>query len=169
MSEHRGKKLGKYILIKEIGRGQFGTVYVAQSEEDNQQYAVKCVQKSLIDGNTMLKRLLKTEVGVMNNINHQNIMHLFDFLESGNNYYLIMQYCNNGDLEQYMINKNKKFFSEDESIYFLKQIMCGFMELHKHKIMHRDSKLANLFVNDDTIIIGDFGFAKSGFEMAQTK
>jgi len=169
MSEHRGKKLGKYILIKEIGRGQFGTVYVAQSEEDNQQYAVKCVQKSLIDGNTMLKRLLKTEVGVMNNINHQNIMHLFDFLESGNNYYLIMQYCNNGDLEQYMKNKNKKFFSEDESIYFLKQIMCGFMELHKHKIMHRDFKLANLFVNDDTIIIGDFGFAKSGFEMAQTK
>lgn len=140
MSEHRGKKLGKYILIKEIGKGQFGTVYVAQSEEDGKQYAVKCVQKSLIDSNTMLKRLLKTEVGVMNNINHPNIMHLYDFLESGNNYYLIMQFCNNGDLEQYMKNKNKKFFSEDESIYFLKQIMCGFQELHKHKIMHRDFK-----------------------------
>jgi serine/threonine protein kinase len=47
MSEHRGKKLGKYILIKEIGKGQFGTVYVAQSEEDGKQYAVKCVQKSV--------------------------------------------------------------------------------------------------------------------------
>ena len=47
--------------------------------------------------------------------------------------------------------------------------MVGFQELHKHKIMHRDFKLANLFVNDDTQIIGDFGFAKSGFDMAQTK
>lgn len=49
MSEHRGKKLGKYILIKEIGKGQFGTVYVAQSEEDQKQYAVKCVNKSVIN------------------------------------------------------------------------------------------------------------------------
>ena len=80
-----------------------------------------------------------------------------------------MQYCNNGDLEDYMKKKNKKFFSEEESIYFLKMIMLGFQELHKHKIMHRDFKLANLFVNDDTLIIGDFGFAKSGFDMAQTK
>jgi len=64
----------------------------------------------------------------MNNINHPNIMHLFDFLESENNYYLIMQFCNNGDLEQYMINKKKKFFGEEESIYFLKQIMVGFQE-----------------------------------------
>lgn len=167
--EHKGKKLGKYILIKEIGRGQFGTVYVAESEEDQKQYAVKVVQKSLIDGNTMLKKLQKAEVGVMNNINHPNIMHLFDFLESENNYYLIMQFCNNGDLEQYMINKKKKFFGEEESIYFLKQIMVGFQEQHKNKIMHRDFKQANQFVHDDTLIIGDFGFAKSGFEMAQTK
>ena len=109
MSEHRGKKLGKYILIKEIGKGQFGTVYVAQSEEDQKQYAVKCVNRNQIDGNPMLKRLLKTEVRVMNNIHHTNIMHLFDFLESSNNYYLIMQYCNNGDLEDYMKKKIKSF------------------------------------------------------------
>jgi len=55
--------------------------------EDGKQYAVKCVQKSLIDSNSVLKKLLKAEVGVMNNINHPNIMHLYDFLESGNNYY----------------------------------------------------------------------------------
>lgn len=49
------------------------------------------------------------------------------------------------------------------------QIMNGFKELHKHKIMHRDFKLANIFLNDDRIIIGDFGFAKSGVDMATTK
>lgn len=47
--------------------------------------------------------------------------------------------------------------------------MNGFQVLHKNKIMHRDFKLANIFLHDDTVIIGDFGFAKSGHDMAQTK
>jgi serine/threonine-protein kinase ULK/ATG1 len=49
------------------------------------------------------------------------------------------------------------------------QIMNGFKELHKHKIMHRDFKLANIFLHDDKLVIGDFGFAKSGYDMATTK
>lgn len=49
------------------------------------------------------------------------------------------------------------------------QVMNGFKELHKHKIMHRDFKLANIFLNDDKVIIGDFGFAKSGYTMTTTK
>lgn len=47
--------------------------------------------------------------------------------------------------------------------------MNGFKELRKHKILHRDFKLANLFINNETLIIGDFGFAKSGSDMAETK
>lgn len=47
--------------------------------------------------------------------------------------------------------------------------MNGFRELRKHKVLHRDFKLANLFIHNETLIIGDFGFAKSGQEMAETK
>ena len=47
--------------------------------------------------------------------------------------------------------------------------MNGFQELRKKKILHRDFKLANLFVHDERLVIGDFGFAKSGQEMAETK
>ena len=47
--------------------------------------------------------------------------------------------------------------------------MNGFKELRKHKILHRDFKLANLFINGETLLIGDFGFAKSGYDMAETK
>jgi serine/threonine-protein kinase ULK/ATG1 len=65
--------------------------------------------------------------------------------------------------------KKNQCLGEEESVYFLKQIMNGFRELHAHKIMHRDFKLANIFLNDDNLIIGDFGFAKSGSDMAQTK
>lgn len=49
------------------------------------------------------------------------------------------------------------------------QIMNGFQVLHKNKIMHRDVKLANIFLQDDKVIIGDFGFAKSGVDITTTK
>jgi serine/threonine protein kinase len=121
-----------------------------------------------IDRQPALKKLLKTEVAVMSEINHPNIMHLFDFLESNNSYYLVMQYCNKGDLETYLSKQPKNFFSETEALYLLKQIMNGFQVLRKHQVMHRDFKLANIFLHDDTLVIGDFGFARAGHEMAQT-
>lgn len=166
MSE--GKRLGKYMCIKQVGKGAFGTVFLAKNEEDGKMYAIKSMDKKQIDRSTKMKELFRTELGIMNKINHPNCMHLFDFLESTNNYYLIMQFCNNGDLEEYMKKKHITFFKEPEALFFLKQIMLGFEELHSHKIMHRDFKLPNLFMNDDTLLIGDFGLAKSGHDLAQT-
>lgn len=122
-----------------------------------------------IDKNSRLKNLLQAEVGIMNKIIHPNIMHLFEFLESSNNYYMVIQYCNGGDLEGYVKKQPNQLIPETEALYYLKQIMNGFQELYKEKIMHRDFKLANIFLHNDTIVIGDFGFAKAGFEMAQTK
>jgi serine/threonine protein kinase len=104
----------------------------------------------------------------MKQINHPNIMHLFDFMESSNNYYLVMQYCNKGDIEHYLSKQPKNWLPEKEALYFLKQIMNGFQVLRKHQVMHRDFKLANIFLNDETLVIGDFGFARAGQEMART-
>lgn len=112
--------------------------------------------------------MLQTEVGIMNKINHPNIMHLFEFLESQKTYYMVIQYCNGGDLEEYLHTKPNGLLDEVEALYFLKQIMNGFRVLHSEKMMHRDFKLANLFLHDDLVVIGDFGFAKAGFEMANT-
>ncbi len=83
----------------------------------------------------------------MASINHPNIMHLYEYLETTNNYYLVLQYCNGGDLESYLKKMNR--LSESEALYFLMQIMNGFRVLHFKKIMHRDIKLANLFLKDD--------------------
>lgn len=94
----------------------------------------------------------------MAQINHPNVMHLYEYMETQNNYYLVIQYCNNGDLENYL--KKHNYLSENEAVYFLMQILNGFKELLKNRIMHRDVKLANMFLYDDRVIIGDFGFAK---------
>ena len=164
-----GKKIGDYILRKVLGQGQFGKVWKAKHFKNGKEFAIKIIDKKKINRNPILKRLLQTEVSIMNEINHPNILHLFDFLESKNNYYLVVNFCNQGDMEYFMEKTNQKFFEESKAVYFLKQIMNGFQELRKKKVLHRDFKLANLFLHDDNLIIGDFGFAKSGNDMAETK
>ncbi len=91
-----------------------------------------------------MTRLFQTEMSVMSKINHPNVMHLFEFMETANNFYLVIQYCNSGDMESYLKKMGK--LDESEAVYFLMQIMNGFRVLHKNKIMHRDVKLANLFL-----------------------
>ena len=96
----------------------------------------------------------------MRQTNHNNIISLLDFLETANNYYLVMEFCNNGDLETHV--RKYQGLCEEEALYMLMQIMNAFRYLHKKQIMHRDVKLANIFLKDDIIKVGDFGFAKKG-------
>jgi len=162
------KTVGDYVLVSNLGQGQFGEVYKAVLKENPEKvFAVKCVQKSKLKSNSILTRLFQTEMNVMSEINHPNIMHLFEVMETVNNYYLVIQFCNNGDLEVYL--KKMGRLSEEEAVYFLMQIMNGFKVLHNNKIMHRDVKLANIFLQDDKVVIGDFGFAKQGVNITSTK
>ena len=162
------KKVGNYLLVQKIGQGQFGVVYKGVSIEDNRKvFAIKCILKKKLESNSMLSGLFQTEMSVMSKLHHPNIMHLYEFMETANNYYLVIQYCNNGDLETYLKKMGK--LSEDEAVYFLMQIMNAFQVLHKNKIMHRDVKLANIFLQDDKVVIGDFGFAKQGVDVTRTK
>jgi serine/threonine-protein kinase ULK/ATG1 len=162
------KKVGNYLLVSKVGQGQFGVVYKGVLIEDQKKvYAIKCIQKSKLEGNSILNRLFQTEMSVMSKLNHPNIMHLYEFMETAHNYYLVIQFCNNGDLESYLKKMGK--LSEEEAVYFLMQIMNGFQVLHKNKIMHRDVKLANIFLQDDKVVIGDFGFAKQGVDVTRTK
>lgn len=166
--ENQKKKVGNYLLVSNLGKGQFGVVFKGVLIEDQKKiFAIKCINKSKLEGNAILNRLFQTEMNVMSKINHPNVMHLFEFMETAHNYYLVIQYCNNGDLESYL--KKMGRLSEEEAVYFLMQIANGFQVLHKNKIMHRDVKLANLFLHEDQVVIGDFGFAKQGVDVTRTK
>ena len=162
------KKIGPYILLDVIGEGEFGVVYSAVSTENNEKYAIKCQKKQFIQDNEMYRRLLNTEIGIMHKIQHPNIVHLHDLMESTNNYYLIIDFCNQGDFNHYLRSKGVRFLEERHAISCLAQIANGFRELRKYKIMHRDFKLANILVHDEVLKIGDFGLAKRGHEVAKT-
>lgn len=163
-----GTKVGKYVLQKEMGKGAFGTVYRAIDSTTNKVVAIKVLRKKAF-ADQYMRRLLTTEIMIMREINHPNILHLFEFLQNDAYYFLVIQYCNQGDMTDWMKKNGKKKLSEPEAVKFLKHIMNGFMELRKRRILHRDFKLENVFVNDNTLIIGDFGLAKQGAEVTSTQ
>lgn len=161
-------KIGNYRIERHLGRGSQADVYSAINIESNERFAVKVFSKRILDNQPRLKELFLAETSIMHNIRHPNIMHMHEMLESENNYYLILDYCNQGDFEEYLMNRKIKYLPEEEAIEFLKQIANAFQELHKRKILHRDFKLANIFIHNDSLKIGDFGLAKTGVDTAKS-
>lgn len=119
MENFQKKKVGNYILMQQLGKGQFGVVYKAVPlDKPDTHYAIKVIDKSKIVSNKILSRLFETEMSVMGKIDHPNIMHLYEFMETKNRYYMVIRYCGNGDLESYL--KKVGQINEEEVKFFLK-------------------------------------------------
>ena len=148
--------LGNYkIQRKSIGKGSFSKIYVGTAISTGEQIAVKIIKKKNVKNENNILR----EIKIMSMIKHTNVLCLLDVLVSDNKYYLIMEYCNMGDLKQYMKDKD---INQTELKYYMTQIRDGMWELHKNNIIHRDLKPQNILVTEDNCLkISDFGFAKS--------
>ncbi len=140
------KKVGEYVYLRKIGDGQFGVVYLAQHQGDESNLvAIKQIsKKKLSEYGKIAIELIRTELAIMVKLNHPNIIGLIQFIESLNNYYLVMPYCEGGDMEAFV--KSRGNLPESEAIGYLLEIRNAFQEFYYHKIMHRDFKLANLFL-----------------------
>ena len=96
------KQVGNYLLVSKLGEGQFGTVYKATHQETDETFAVKTIEKKKVNSNPKLRKLFDTEMSIMSKITHPNILHLYEYLETANNHYLVINYCNGGDLEEHL-------------------------------------------------------------------
>lgn len=106
----------------------------------------------------------------MSKIEHPNIIHLYDIMQDSLNFFLVMDYCDHGDLLEHQRKQPRTRFTEAQAVKYLSHIRDAFLCLRNHNIMHRDIKLENLFVDkDDNLKIGDFGFAKEGLDESFTK
>ena len=166
----KNKILKDYKIIKKIGVGSFGVVYLSINLFTSQYFAIKCVnkQKVLKGGKNSLEHL-KSEIEIMEKLNSKHIIKLHKIFQDQTNYYLILDYCDKGDFKNYLKNRNKKFLKEKEAVFFFKQIKEAFIILRKNNILHRDIKLENLFINGSTLKIGDFGFSKITEDFTNSK
>jgi serine/threonine protein kinase len=148
-----------YKLTRTLGSGAFGVVSLG--EKNNQQFAIKVYNLAKLKNASYydkLMQLIETEVAAMKQLNHPNIMQIFDHFKTKNNIYLVLKLYKDGDMLDY-IQKNG-FLTEQKVMQLLPQVVSALKFAADRRIMHRDIKLENLFMDGNQIVVGDFGLAK---------
>ena len=119
--------------------------------------AIKILEKSRIHDKEELERVEK-EIKYLKMFNHPNIIQIYEVIENTENFYIVMEYVEGGELFNYIVEHEK--LEEKEASFFFAQLIYGIKEIHKQKICHRDMKPENLLLaNNNLIKIIDFGLS----------
>ena len=114
--------IGDYIIKKTLGTGTFSVVKLGIHRITQKKVAVKILDKNKIESKDDLERIIR-EMQILTEMNHQNVIKVFKIYEDENNFSLIMEYCEGGELFNYIVKKQR--LSEEESAFFFYQIING--------------------------------------------
>ena len=150
----------KYDLIEIIGQGMYGKVYKALNKLEKKYYAIKTLNIQNVSQKERLN--IETEIKLLQELKHPNIvLYKESFLDENQNLNIVTTFCEGGDLYQRIFQTQKNYFPEKTIINALVQLLLGLSYIHDKKIVHRDIKTKNIFIqNEHTLRIGDFGIAK---------
>ncbi|KAM6401328.1 serine/threonine-protein kinase Nek1 isoform 12-T12 [Pluvialis apricaria] len=162
--------MDKYIKVRKIGEGSFGKAILVKAKENGQQYVIKEINISKMSNKE--REESRREVAVLANVKHPNIVLYRESFEENGCLYIVMDYCEGGDLFKKINAQKGILFSEDQILDWFVQICLALKHIHDRKILHRDIKSQNIFLTKDgTIQLGDFGIARvlnSTAELART-
>ena len=132
--------LENYEKIQRIGKGSYSSVYKVRNKNTNLIRAMKIIPKNFQKDNTEIMR----EIDILKNLDHPNVMKIYEFLEDDKNYYLIEEFCDEGDLETAL--DNKKIYCEFLVKFIMYQVFLAVNYLHSNNIVHQDIKKKNISI-----------------------
>ena len=145
-----GSKLSNFTIEKELGKGNFGSVYLVTSKLTKKVYALKEIIGEMYNGAQKLE--VEKEIRLLKDLNHPHVIKYFNsFMENGN-FYIVIEYINGGSLENLykQVSSEGKIISEKMIWDFLIQTLSGLVYLHENKkIIHRDIKPDNLLLDKE--------------------
>lgn len=150
--------MDNYTVLRVIGHGSFGSVLLATQKSSNQTFAMKEIRllKSFSDTQNCRK-----EAVLLAKMKHPNIVAFKESFEAEGHLYIVMEYCDGGDLTQRIKQQKGKLFPEDTVLNWFIQICLGVNHIHKRRVLHRDIKSKNVFLtHDGKVKLGDFGSAR---------
>lgn len=153
-----------FTVIRVLGKGAFGKVMLVRCKEDAKIYAMKALSKQqLLERNEVTHT--KTERKALESTHHPYLVHLRFAFQSPAKLYLVMDYCNGGELFYHL--KQAGRFDEERARLYAAQICSALHHLHMNQIVYRDLKPENVLLdNEGHVRITDFGLAKDAMELS---
>ena len=149
--------LNDYTIKSTIGQGTFSIVKLGINKLTGEKVAIKILEKKKIVKKEEVERVIR-EINILKNIKHLNLIKINQIKEDEERYYMIMEYCEKGELFNLIVKKRK--LDENESAYYYYQLINGLEYIHSKHIAHRDLKPENLLINKSNILkIIDFGLS----------
>ena len=156
-----GQRIGSYELVRRLGGGAFGEVWLARHADLDVHHAMK------IPLDRDYVRQLRLEGKIQFGIRHANIVETIDLNSQADPPYFVMEYVEGSDLRQRINDRGK--LPEDEALGILRQMLAGLAAAHANGVVHHDLKPENcLITTDDTLKLTDFGLGRVGAQVAQS-
>ena len=150
-------KIRKYKIGRFLGKGGFAKCYEFICQDNNKIFAAKVIDKSSLKTDRQRQKLI-TEIKIHKSCHYPNIVAFEHNFEDAENVYILLELCQNQTLNE--VHVRRKTLTELEVQCYIIQLIKALQYLHSHRIIHRDLKLGNLFLNDKMELkVGDFGLA----------
>lgn len=148
---------GRYKVIREIGKGAMGVVYLAHDPNLDLQVALKVLRQDRVVGESFARRFL-AEARALGRLNHPNIVRVFNVDEDDGKIYIAMEFVEGKPFDETM---RQKRFTPGEVAAFGIEVASALEDAHRKGIVHRDIKPGNILVGcDGNLKITDFGIAR---------
>ncbi|XP_010532023.1 PREDICTED: serine/threonine-protein kinase AGC1-7 [Tarenaya hassleriana] len=158
MLKSRGIQLGisDFRLLKRLGYGDIGSVYLVELRGTDTYFAMKVMDKASLASRNKLLRA-QTEREILSLLDHPFLPTLYTHFETDKFYCLVMEFCSGGNLYSLRQKQPNKFFTEDAARFFASEVLLALEYLHMLGIVYRDLKPENVLVRDDGhIMLSDF-------------
>jgi len=153
-----GTSLDYYRLVKALGKGSFGIVYLGIHLLTGQYVAIKSIEKRHMQDEHSKRKVLQ-EISIIKNLNHANIVKLLEVFENNKYIFLVLEHASKGDLLGFVKQTGRLKEATAKNIF--SQIIAGVKHCHQHGVLHRDIKLDNILLDKNfNVKICDFGVSR---------
>ncbi|XP_074715858.1 serine/threonine-protein kinase Nek3 isoform X3 [Strix uralensis] len=148
----------EYKVLRVLGEGSFGRALLVYHRISDQKYAMKEIRLPMSSSDVENSR---KEAVLLAKMKHPNIVAYKESFEADGHLYIVMEYCDDGDLMQKIKHQRGKLFPEDTILHWFVQMCLGVKHIHDKRVLHRDIKSKNVFLTQNgKVKLGDFGSAR---------